>query len=79
MPRQKPQIEQPRTVPPPKCEPQPLAYCVEEVAKALGIGRTYVFRLIKEGHLHAVKIGRRTVVPVREVEAFLARSSGGIA
>ena len=75
----KPQPEPARTVPPPKPEPHPLAYCVEDVARALGIGRTYVFHLIKEGKLRAVKIGRRTVVPVLEVEAFLARIGGGAA
>jgi excisionase family DNA binding protein len=75
----KPQPDPLRTVPQPKPEPHPLAYCVEDVAKALGIGRTYVFHLIKEGQLRAVKIGRRTLVPVREVEAFLVRIGGGAA
>lgn len=56
----------------------PLSYRVEEAAKALGIGRTFVFHLIKQGQLKAVKIGRRTLIPVREVEDFLTRM-GGIA
>ena len=54
----------------------PVSYCVEDAAKALGIGRTFVFQLIKEGRLKAVKVGRRTLIPVREVEAFLARLGG---
>ncbi|MDP2874571.1 MAG: helix-turn-helix domain-containing protein [Holophaga sp.] len=57
-------------------EPYPLAYCVENTAKVLGIGRTFVFQLIKEGKLKAVKIGRRTLIPVVEAEAFLSRQGG---
>lgn len=61
----------------PKTEPErtvlPVAHSVEEAAKALGIGRTFVFQLIKEGKLKAVKIGRRTLIPVKEEEAFIAR------
>jgi len=68
--------KQPQPEPVRTAEPHPLAYCVEDVAKALGIGRTTVFMLIKEGTLKAVKIGRRTVVPVIEAEAFLARLGG---
>lgn len=49
------------------------AYSVTEAAAALGIGRTYVFQLIKEGALDSLKVGRRRLVPVTEVHAFLAR------
>lgn len=55
---------------------EPLAYCVEDAAKALGIGRTQTFYLIRDGQLKAVKIGRRTLVPVKEIEAFLERLAG---
>jgi excisionase family DNA binding protein len=54
--------------------PQPLAFSVEDAARALGIGRTITFRLIKEGKLAVVRVGRRTLVPVQEVEAFLNRN-----
>jgi len=64
----------------PKPEPErtvlPVSYSVEDAAKALGIGRTFVFQLIKEGKLKAVKLGRRTVVPVKECEAMLSRLGG---
>jgi len=53
-----------------------LALCAEDAAEVLGIGRTLIFRLIKEGKLKAVRIGRRTLVPVRELEALLARLGG---
>lgn len=55
----------------------PLAYSVEDAARALGIGRSLAFQLIRDEQLVAVKINRRTVVPVKECEAFLARKAGG--
>ena len=59
---------------PPSSAPiQRAAYSVEEAAAALGIGRTYVFQLIKEGNLQTVKAGRRRLVPAKEVHAFLVR------
>ena len=54
----------------------PLSFSVEDAATALGIGRSMTYQLIREGHLVAVKIGRRTLVPVKECEALLRRLSG---
>jgi excisionase family DNA binding protein len=51
----------------------PLAGSVEHVADRLGVGRTTVYALIKEGHLASIKIGRRRLVPEMAVEEFLAR------
>lgn len=53
-----------------------LALRVEEAAKTIGIGRTVCFRLISQGHLRAIKIGSRTVVPITAIEDFLATYSG---
>ena len=53
-----------------------LAYAVEEAATALGISRTATFKLIKEGELQVVHIGRRTLVPVQAVDALMARLQG---
>lgn len=66
------------SLPPPKPAPNvvPISYSVENAALALGLGRSMVFRLIREGQLSAVKVGRRTVVSVKECEAFLARLGG---
>ncbi len=64
-----PQPEPARTI-------APVSYSVEDAAGALGIGRTFAFQLIKEGKLKAVKCGRRTLIPVAEVKAFLSRLGG---
>jgi len=53
-----------------------ISYSVENAAKALGIGRSMAYQLIREGQLSVVKIGRRTLVPVKECEALLRRLSG---
>lgn len=52
------------------------ALSVEEAADALGLGRTYIFQLIKEGALESIRAGRRRLVPVKAVDAFLARMKG---
>ncbi|MEI7614812.1 MAG: helix-turn-helix domain-containing protein [Betaproteobacteria bacterium] len=54
-----------------KVEPPLLALRVEDAAKALAIGRTMAYWLIAEGRLKAIKIGSRTVVPVKAIEEFL--------
>jgi len=51
----------------------PLAYCIEDAAVALGVGRTLVYRLISEGLITRVKAGKRSLIPVAELDAFLAR------
>ena len=58
-----------------KVAPIPRAsYSVEEAAIALGIGRTYAYRLIREGELQVVRLGRRTLIPVASVQALLERN-----
>jgi excisionase family DNA binding protein len=54
----------------------PLAYCVEDAAIALGVGRTLIFRLIRDGYLPAVKIGRRTLIALSDLDSFLTK--GGV-
>jgi excisionase family DNA binding protein len=64
------------TQPNPKTMVNPVSFSVEAAARALGISRSLAWRLIREGQLRAVKIGRRTVVPVKECEALIARLGG---
>ena len=53
-----------------------LAYTVEEAAAALNLGRSLTFTLINEGRLHAVRLGRKIIIPVTELQAFLDREMG---
>lgn len=50
-----------------------LLLSVEEVARALGIGRSKTYELIATGELEVVHIGRAARVPVAAVEAFVER------
>ncbi|WP_239566769.1 helix-turn-helix domain-containing protein [Lentzea nigeriaca] len=50
-----------------------MVYRVEEVARALRVGRTKVFDLIRAGELPSVKIGGSRRVPAQSVEEYLSR------
>jgi excisionase family DNA binding protein len=54
-----------------------LTYSVEETARALGVGRDLVYKLVHTGTLGAIRSGRgkgfRIRIPVFELEAFVRR------
>jgi excisionase family DNA binding protein len=47
---------------------------IPDAAGLLGIGRTTLYKLIDEGELAVVRIGRAVRVPIVEVHAFVARN-----
>lgn len=53
----------------------PKCISVVEAAKALGVSRTVAFALIASRQLRAIKIGRRTVVPISSLEQFIEHSA----
>ena len=55
--------------------PTRLALGIEEAASALGLGRTTMFRLIKDGEIKAVKVGGRTIISMNELTDFLKRKA----
>lgn len=56
---------------------EPLLLSQEEVGYKLGISRTSVWRLIKNGELAPVRIGARTLITSRSIDHYLSR--GGAA
>ena len=44
------------------------AYRIDEACYALGIGRTSLYELVKEGNLKLIKVAGRTLVPLSEIE-----------
>ena len=53
-------------------EIEPVLLRPEEVAAALGVGRTAVFELIRTGELRSVKIGKSRRIPTEAVREFVA-------
>lgn len=53
-------------------------YPVEETLDRIGgISRTTFYKLVKDGHIKTVKLGRRTFVMAEEIERFLATVRDG--
>jgi excisionase family DNA binding protein len=52
-------------------EQQKLALSVEEAAKVSGVGRTMLFAEIRKGRITARKVGRRTIIMVDDLDAWL--------
>lgn len=46
---------------------------VEEAARRLGIARTLMFRLIKDGEVESVRVGRLRRVPVASLGEYVDR------
>ena len=44
-----------------------LAYSINRTAKALGVGRSTIYKLIKTGRIDALKIGTRTLITTASI------------
>ena len=58
---------------------EPLVVGVREAAKRSGLPRDFLYEAIRGGRLrviHSGPAGRRVLVPVRELEAFVEREAG---
>ncbi len=54
-------------------EDSALMHPVDGAAARIGVGRSTFYQLMAEGQIHAVKIGRRTLVPEAELVAYVQR------
>lgn len=48
-----------------------LAYSIQEACGLLSIGRTTLYSLIGQGDLAVLKIGRRTLISAKSLDAFI--------
>jgi excisionase family DNA binding protein len=67
--------EQQRQPPTPEPSPAPerVLLTVEEAAERLGIGRSMAFRLIRDGEIGSVQIGRLRRIPASAVNEYAVR------
>ncbi len=50
----------------------PRLFSIKQAIYELGISRSALYELIDQGKLKTVKIGRRRLVPLEAIEAFIA-------
>lgn len=51
---------------------RPAAYSIREACWQLGISRTTLYRLMNEGTIRRVKLGKRVLIPSSEIVRILA-------
>lgn len=51
--------------------PEIFAYRINDTCHALGIGRSTLYKLIKEGQIRPITIGGRTLIPRAEIERLV--------
>jgi excisionase family DNA binding protein len=49
----------------------PIATSINDTAKALSLGRTSIYALIRAGRLETLKLGRRTLVKTESIRRLL--------
>ncbi|WP_271439758.1 helix-turn-helix domain-containing protein [Pontixanthobacter luteolus] len=50
----------------------PLNYQIPEAVQVSGLSRSRIYEALRKQELRAIKAGRRTLIPVAELEAYLA-------
>jgi excisionase family DNA binding protein len=49
----------------------PQAYGVNDFCRAIGIGRSKVYELLREKKIRSIRIGKRRLIPAAEAERLL--------
>ena len=52
---------------------RPLMVSIKEAADAIGVGRTRMYELLAAGSIPARKCGRRVLIPISELEGYVAK------
>jgi len=54
---------------------EPLAYQIDQFCQIIGLGRTAVYKLIKEGKIKTIRIGGRRLIPRSEALRLVKEGS----
>jgi excisionase family DNA binding protein len=52
---------------------EPLLLGIKQAAPIAGVGRDQMYRLVAEGRVRSVRLGRKRLVPRQELEAWIQR------
>ncbi|MGD0153135.1 MAG: helix-turn-helix domain-containing protein [Thermacetogeniaceae bacterium] len=55
---------------------EPRAITVAQLQKTLNVGKTVAYGLVQSGEVKALRVGKKWLVPVTEVDRFLAKAAG---
>ena len=58
-------------------EHTPLASTIPTACNRLGIGRTLLYDLLKQGKLKSIKLGSRTLIPESELQRLITKQLTG--
>lgn len=59
----------------PAAPSRPLAVSIDEAARLLSVSRDLVYDMVARRQLVAVRLGRRSVIPVRALEEILGHAT----
>jgi len=51
----------------------PVCVSVADACRALSIGRTTIYQLVKDGELRLFKLGARSLIPAQDLHALVSR------
>lgn len=52
---------------------EPLLLSVKDWARSVGLARDHAYRLVREGRVRSVSVGRKRLIPRSECEAWIER------